>query len=151
MAETKNTRVTFDRCIKLTKMDPVERLKELCKQGKYRYNITWDKYENGFMCECEIHYFLSRKRSKTLKKEVCWVETRDLRIAQRTVVATLLDNIGLGVEKIGLGVEKIEEEPQSKNEFDEVRIGMKVVTEDNDKINIDNFFSPLENKSWADY
>ena len=39
------------RKIELTQTDPVLRLRELCTQGKYKYNMAWDKFENGFMIQ----------------------------------------------------------------------------------------------------
>ena len=85
------------RIIKLTHTDPVKRLKEFCKQGKYYHQIKWDKYANGFMFECDVTYNLGRNKRRVLVKEVRWVETDNLTEGQRVIAAILLDRLGLGV------------------------------------------------------
>ena len=95
------------RTIKLTHTDPVKRLKEFCKQGKYYHQIKWDKYANGFMFECEVTYNLGRNKRKVLAKEVRWIETDNLTEGQRVIAAILLDRLGLGVAE--------EEEEENEN------------------------------------
>ena len=87
------------RSIKLTHSDPVKRLKEFCKKGKYYHQIKWDKYANGFMLECEVSYNLGRHghKRRVLAKEARWVETDNLIEGQRVIAAILLDNLGLGI------------------------------------------------------
>ena len=117
------SRLVEDRTINLIEIEPLLRLKELCNQGKYTYKINWDRFQNGFMCECILYYDM-KKRTKVLKKEVFWVETQDLRIAKQTIAAIMLERIGLGVE-----------EPSQSN-FEEV--GTETLSGINEK------------KSWAD-
>lgn len=102
------------RSIKLTHTDPIKRLKEFCKAGKYYHHIKWDKFANGFMFECEVVYNLGRyghNRRRVLVKEVRWVETDNLIEGQRVIAAILLDNLGLGVPDDGEceGEEEIED------------------------------------------
>lgn len=123
------------RSINLQENDPLDRLKELCKQGKYNYKINWDRFQNGFMCECVIYYSLRRKTTKVLKKEVYWVETDDLLKAQKTVVAILLENLGLGVSEP-------EQEDEAKLIGQELlRVGAKTLS---------GLMSGMEKKSWAE-
>ncbi len=165
-----NKRFISDKSIQLTEMNPLDRLKELCRQGKYRYNITWDAFKNGFMCECELFYFLTKRRRQTLKRWTCWVETSDLREAQCTVVAGLLDEMGLGVDSNDddSGGKTTGDSTSSENSVDKdfdnikddiVRIGMKMATgifskaaENVNLDDLDKIFAPLENKNkkWSE-
>nr|QBK86034.1 MAG: hypothetical protein LCMAC101_06290 [Marseillevirus LCMAC101] len=112
------------RSIKLTHSDPIKRLREFCRAGKYYHQIKWDKYANGFMFECEVTYNLGRhNKRRVLVKEVRWVETTDLTEGQRVISAILLDNLGLGVSDDG-DEENDEEIPTQ--EF--AKASMKAVT-----------------------
>lgn len=115
--------------IELTETDPLERLKEFCKQGKYHYQINWDHFVNGFMCECIVYYQMKRKSHKMLKKEVFWIETRDLMKAKKTIAAIMLESLGLGLE--------------NSEDFGKelIKIGTKTLTE---------LVSEVESTSWAD-
>jgi len=110
----------------LSKSDPLERLQEFCNQGKYKYKISWDKFKNGFMCQCRIHYRL-KKNTQILKKEAFWVQTEDLNVAKKTIAAIILDGLGLGVP-----------EPETEDLTDQIlKAGVKTL-------------SGLVGKSWAE-
>ncbi len=114
------------RSIKLTHTDPIKRLKEFCRAGKYYHQIKWDKYANGFMFECEVSYNLGRyghNRRRVLVKEVRWVETDNLIEGQRVIAAILLDNLGLGVPDDS---EEIDEIVDISQDF--TKASMKAVT-----------------------
>ncbi len=116
------------RSIKLTHSDPIKRLKEFCRAGKYYHQIKWDKYANGFMFECEVTYNLGRhghNRRRVLIKEVRWVETDNLIEGQRVIAAILLDNIGLGVPG-GFSDEEESDEEFPSEDF--AKASMKAVT-----------------------
>jgi len=101
------------RTIKLTHSDPIKRLKEFCKQGKYYHQIKWDKFANGFMIECEVFYNLGsygHNKRRVLTKEVRWVEKDDLLESKRVIAAILLDNLGVGVSDDSENNEEIEED-----------------------------------------
>lgn len=118
------------RTIKLTHSDPVKRLKEFCKQGKYYHHMKWDKFANGYMVECEVAYNLGRYghiRRRILTKEARWVETGDLLEAQRVVAAVLLDNLGVGISEDGEENE-IQEEIEEDVSQNFAKASMKAVT-----------------------
>lgn len=94
----KRAHIIATRTINLTETDPVQRLRELCRQGKYRYRMGWDRFQNGIMIDCEFWYFFGRKRRQVLAREVQFVSTTDVSEAQRIIAAIFLQNIGLGVE-----------------------------------------------------
>ncbi len=125
------------RQIVLTKNDPLERLKEFCNQGKYRYKINWDKFSNGFMCECTVYYNLKKKITRVLKREAYWVETGDLKEAKETISAIFLDGIGLGVPDSAGDVE------DSMDEMSEeiLRVGAKALT---------GLVAHIHEQSWGD-
>jgi len=79
--------------IDLTENDPVERLKEFCRQGFYYYKWTWDKFQNGILCDIEIRYKFMNKR--VAAKETKFVFTTELPVAQRIVAKALLEKLGL--------------------------------------------------------
>ena len=108
---------TTRRTIALTKQDPIERLKELCKQGLYQYQFTWDAFANGTMCECAI--FIAKYGNKKIEvaKEARFVATTNIPEAQRVVSAVLLDRLGLGDDS----ELEIEGEMDSQNPVDEMR------------------------------
>ncbi len=81
--------------INLTEIDPLKRLQQFCTQGNYTFKINWNKFDNGFICECTVYYNLKRRSSRLLKKEVKWVETYSVNEAKRTIASIFLDNIGL--------------------------------------------------------
>jgi hypothetical protein len=120
--------------ISLTKTDPLERLKELCEQGHYEHKLNWDKFKNGFMCECSIYYYTSKRSSRILAKESYWVQTDDLTKAQKTISAILLQSIGLGVP---------EEEVEESVEDELLRVGTRA---------LNGFVSQFteSSKTWAD-
>ena len=89
---------TADLEINLTATDPIDRIKEFCNQGNYIFHYNWDKFKTGVMCELEITYQLGDKRVG-LTKEVRYIQTDDVRHAQRIVSAILLERIGLAVEE----------------------------------------------------
>jgi len=102
MAETtppSRSDVVRDRTIDLTQTDPLLRLRQFCKQGKYKYKIIWDRFQNGMMMECEVWYFLGKKKRHTLTREVQFVYTTDVKEGQRIISAILLQNIGLGFDE----------------------------------------------------
>jgi len=102
-----------NREIKLTEDDPLKRLKEFCNQGKYHYKINWDRFKNGYMCECTVYYNFKKKTTKVLKKEVFWVETNDLMQAKKTIAAIFLEGIGLGVQTEGEDLPELTEDDPS--------------------------------------
>ena len=115
--------------IKLTHTDPIKRLKEFCKQGKYFHQINWDRYANGFMFNCEITYNFGRhgySKRRVLAREARWVETDDLMEGKRVIAAILLDNIGLGVSE-GLSDEEKEEEKEETLQHDFTTASMEAV------------------------
>lgn len=80
--------------IELTEEDPYERLKEFCKKGFYYYKWTWDKFNNGILCDLELRYkFMNNKRVAV--KETKFLYTTDLTIAQKIVSRSLLERLGL--------------------------------------------------------
>lgn len=88
---------TISKCtISLSETDPLARLEEFCNQAKYQFKINWDRYKNGFMCECLIYYRLG-KNNRNLKKEVQWIQTDSIQDAKKTIAAICLDSLGLGV------------------------------------------------------
>lgn len=89
--------LTQNQTLNLKENVPLKRLGELARQGKYRYKFNYDKFENGFMCSCQLFYFI-RGRKRIIASETRWVETQNLLEAKQTVSALLLENIGLGVE-----------------------------------------------------
>lgn len=108
---TRSTAISTTR-IALTEELPILRLKQLCKQGLYSYRMIWDRFANGYMITCEVSYYVARKR-RTLTKEVQWVETSDLHIAQNTVAAVLIHRLNLGTEaedEEGEGEEEVQNE-----------------------------------------
>ena len=121
------------RQIVLTKNDPLERLKEFCNQGKYHYKINWDKFSNGFMCECTVYYYLKKKSTRILKREAYWVETGDLKEAKETISAIFLESIGLGVPAENNDVDGMSEEL--------LRVGTKAIT---------GLMSHMQEQSWGD-
>lgn len=87
---------TIKRTIALTQQDPVERLKEVCKQGLYKYRFTWDSFANGTMCECVLYIAKYGSKRIDVAKEARFVASIDLSEVQRVVAAVLLDRLGLG-------------------------------------------------------
>lgn len=78
--------------------DPIKRLGELCKKGRYYYSMRWDKFTNGFLMECSL--YRDRSRRNLFYREVRFVENpSNINDAKRVVSAILLDNIGLGVKE----------------------------------------------------
>lgn len=75
----------------LNKTDPLERLKEFCEQGKYRYTFFTHKFANGYFMTCEIS-----DRNDPIISETCWIEDTDLRVCEKIISANLLVRIGLG-------------------------------------------------------
>jgi phage terminase large subunit-like protein len=72
--------------------DPFERLKEMCKLGKYHYKFIYHHYQNGYM----IKLALSILPKKTEFTSVCtFVETDDLAVARKTVASVLLNRLNL--------------------------------------------------------
>ncbi len=127
--KSERSSITSSRKIELTENDPLKRLKEFCSQGKYHFKINWDRFNNGFVCECTVYYNLKRKSVRPLKKEVYWVETNDLQEAKKTIAAIFLDGIGLGV-------------PDPKGDTEElIRMGTEALT---------GIVSSLGSRSWSD-
>lgn len=89
-----------DRVIDLTHEDPLERLKQFCSQGQYRFHFKWDKFANGIMCELEITYQLGHPETpkRLLVKEARFVGGEDIEHAKKVVAAVLLERLGLGVQ-----------------------------------------------------
>ena len=81
--------------IDLTETDPLKRLKEFCRQGRYIHKMTWDKFSNGFMIECEIMYNIKNNRRRTLIKEVRYITTDDLQYAKKVISAITIERLGL--------------------------------------------------------
>jgi len=97
--------------IELTEEDPLERLKQFCAQGSYRYNYVWDAYQNGIMCELDITYFLNPapNSKRTLVKEVRFVSGTDVQYAKKVLAAVLLERLGLGASEM-CGEEETEQD-----------------------------------------
>lgn len=93
--------------LELTKSDPLLRLNELCTQGKYRYKMSWDKFQNGIMITCKFFYIMNRNKY-TVLREALFVRTDKVIEAKRTISAVLLDRLDLG-----------ESECSGENEFSE--------------------------------
>lgn len=82
--------------IVLTEKEPLARLKQLCRQGKYRFQFSWDRFQNGHMCECQIYYSTSKRgRREQLIKVAQFVETDSHVEAQRVVAEIILSDLGL--------------------------------------------------------
>ena len=101
------------RTISLTQEDPLDRLREFCSQGLYKFHFSWDKFENGIMCELEISYSLNLSSRKVLAKEARFVPGEDIKYAQKVVSAVLLHRLGLGVQ------EQVDETDQKMQEITE--------------------------------
>ena len=115
-------RTTYFRTINLTQTQPLLRLKELCNQGKYKFDFKWDKFANGYMITCELYFIQILNSRYILKKEVQWVETKDLDKAKNIICAILLEGLGMGVED--------EESESEEGEMSEkiVDLGMKAMS-----------------------
>lgn len=84
--------------IKLTEVTPLNRLKEFCKLGKYRYHIFWDKFSNGVLITCEVFYFFKNKR-KIIHRETQFVIcdlSESIDYPKNIICESFLHNIGLG-------------------------------------------------------
>lgn len=89
---------TARRTIALTKQDPIERLKEFCKQSLLQYRFTWDFFSNGILIECSLFFTRYGNKKIDVTREARFVPSTDLSQAQRIVSAVLLDRLGLGDE-----------------------------------------------------
>jgi hypothetical protein len=102
-----------NRDIALTEEEPLERLKQLCNQGYYKYHYTWDTFQNGIMCELELTYTLSPQSSRrSLIKETRFVEGNDLGYAKKVLAAVLIERLGLGVVEQESPITEAEEKMQ---------------------------------------
>ena len=86
------------RTINLVQTNPLKRLRELCKQGKYSYKFKWDKFNNGMMMKCELYYNKKNRKYITCQ-ETQFIFTTNVSEAQEIISAVLLHSIGLGVEE----------------------------------------------------
>lgn len=91
------TNLIGERTINLTQTNPILRLKELCTQGKYRYEIHHDRFKNGYMMVCDL-YYISRPGNMryTVMRQAQFIKTDSLSNATSVIAAILLDLIGLG-------------------------------------------------------
>lgn len=109
---------TINRTIALTQQDPIERLKEFCKQGLYKYRFTWDIFANGTMCECVLYISKYGSKRIDIAKEARFVASTELTEVKRVVSAVLLDRLGLGDDS-EFEID-IEDEPNPQTPLEEV-------------------------------
>jgi len=83
--------------INLTATEPFARLREFCHQCHYTYKFSWDKFQNGIMCACEVYYYMNNTRH-TLINKAHFLNGTDHQFAQAQLAAIVLDELGLGVE-----------------------------------------------------
>ncbi len=144
--------------INLTATDPLERLEEFCKQGKYEFAFGWDKFNSGVMCELSIFYELCNNRAtdivipatrKLLIKEVRYVKTIDpdsVNYAKKVTAAILLERLGLSPLEAPLENEdQLPEKMEEQSPVDIVTESIQNLIKENTNFLADS--SPLENMS----
>ena len=62
MYKNKRNSMSGTRMIELTKTNPLERLKELCNQGRYLDYMVWDKFKNGTLISGHLYTIINNKR-----------------------------------------------------------------------------------------
>lgn len=132
--ETQDQRVQGNRpslvngvTLELTKSDPLLRLNELCTQGKYRYKMSWDKFQNGIMITCKLFYLMNRNKY-TVLRDALFVRTDKVIEAKRTISAVVLDRLDLG-ENEYTGDNESSESSQESSSSDITSEGLNMASE----------------------
>lgn len=87
-----------NRNIRLLEINPQLRLQQFCNQGLYKNIFTWDKFNNGIMCQCDIFYKINNKLTTIISRSY-FSHGLDVEFAKNRVAAIILNEIGLGVEE----------------------------------------------------
>lgn len=80
----------------LESTDPLERLSELEKKGRYNVKFNWDEFGNGIIAICEVYYIINKKK-KMVAHGSTFVPTDEVEHAKKVVAALVLDRMNLGV------------------------------------------------------
>lgn len=79
----------------LTQTNPLRRLQELCKAGRYTYHFKWDKFANGMMMTCLISYRLGSAGEEELIRRACFVRTHEPEEGKNVVASCILQSLDL--------------------------------------------------------
>jgi hypothetical protein len=116
--------------LELTHETPLDRLKELCQQGNYQYNIYWDAFKNGYMMFGELYRYRPRMtgRQIVMISESQWVPTKNLNDARQTIAVVILHKIGLFDQGEDLHP-PLETDSEDEHDFTESPLNAKMLEE----------------------
>lgn len=80
--------------IVLNSLNSLDKLKELCIKGKYKYHFSYEIYKNGMMCILKLYFLNTRKLFETA---TLWCPTTVVLEAQKQTAQYFLEKIGLSV------------------------------------------------------